>query len=181
MSRVAGFVVILWTLAAILAGTGHAANYPELNALASYWAQRPITIECPEDWATDPWATGTWGYTFLGADEATVDPSLCEAALELADSAGAQRKNEDWRAALSVLVITHEALHLRYWKWNANEARVECRAIRSWPESFLMLSNWNLPAFRQAMPYALAEHYQLAAMVPEYNFKKCKIGWWPPW
>jgi hypothetical protein len=172
--------LLLFFLWALLAPTAaQATYYPSLDALASYWAQRPIQINCPEDWANDPWAQGTWGYTFLGAGEAWVDPQLCDAALALnQDKVGT---TEDWRIALSVLVITHESFHLRYWKWNGDEARVECKAIRSWPESFLMLSNWNLPAFRQAMPYALAEHYQLAAMVPKYNLKGCKIGWWPPW
>jgi hypothetical protein len=172
-------LLLLFLLWALLAPTAaQATYYPSLDALASYWAQRPIQINCPEDWANDPWAQGTWGYTFLGADQAWVDPQLCDAAVALESGGPA---NENWRTALSVLVITHESFHLRYWKWNGDEARVECKAIRSWPESFLILSHWNLPAFRQAMPYALAEHYQLAAMVPEYNLKGCKIGWWPPW
>jgi hypothetical protein len=177
MYRYMALIALLWAFLAT--GVAQATYYPSLDSLASYWAQRPIKIDCPEDWTDDPEAQGTWGYTFLFSDEARVDPMLCDAALAVnQDKVGT---TPDWQIALSVLVITHEALHLRNWKWNADEGRVECKAIRSWPESFLMLSNWNLPAFRQAMPYALAEHYQLAAMVPKYNLKGCKIGWWPPW
>jgi hypothetical protein len=169
-------IALLWAFLAT--GVAQATYYPSLDSLASYWAQRPIQVDCPEDWADDPWAVGTWGYTFLGSAEVRVDPQLCDAAMSLVDGGPG---DEDWRSALSVLVITHEAFHLRDWKWNGNEGRVECMAIRSWPESFLILSHWNLPAFRQAMPYALAEHYQIAATFPEYNFKGCHIGWWPPW
>ena len=173
--------VVLASLGVFLAtGVAQAAYYPQLDALASYWAQRPIQVNCPEDWATDPWASGSWGYTFLGSSEAYVDPQLCDAAMSLVSGT----EDEDWRTALSVLVITHEAFHLRDWKWNANEGRVECKAIQKWPESVIFLQGWetwDTALFRRMMPYALTEHYELAAMVPEYNFEGCKIGWWPPW
>jgi hypothetical protein len=34
-----------------------------------------------------------------------------------------------WQQALGVLVLTHEAFHLRHWRFRRNEGKVECQAL----------------------------------------------------
>jgi len=154
-------------------------HYPALDKLASYWAGHPVIVDCPtpEDWADDSTAEGAWAYTYLESDWTRMDPQLCDAALQVQ----AGQTGEPWLQALSVLVITHEAFHLREWEWNGDEGRVECQAIRHWPESFLLLAGWNVPLFKLLLPWALVEHFHIAARFAEYNYRGCRIPYWPPW
>jgi hypothetical protein len=65
MKRLPLFLAALLVL--VFATAANAANYPELDALASHWAQRPVHVDCPtaQEWADDPWSGGAWAYTTM--------------------------------------------------------------------------------------------------------------------
>lgn len=176
----------LWTLIALLfcatvfAGAASAADteYPELNQLASHFALFDAHVRCPtpQDWLDDPLGSISWGYTWLGEDWTRVDPSLCDAAEALAQGHGDDFP--DWKVALGVLTITHESYHIKNWKWNDDEGRVECAAIRHFPEALHELHADRLLA--RYAGWAIAQHFFITRLNAAYNFKRCpKIPYWP--
>jgi hypothetical protein len=148
-------------------------TFPALNALASHWAKRDVVVECPaslETWIADKNAGGTWAYTFRDADWTRIKVGLCEAALaaEQPDYGGI----EPWVVAIAVHVITHESWHLRLWQGRRDEARVECKAIRSDRRSFLRLGATPDQA-DDLYSWAWAFHIRQAKLFPEYRLKGC--------
>lgn len=146
-------------------------THPLLNLVASIFAQRTATVECPspEAWAKDPFAKGTAGYTWLGENTAYIDPKLCDAALDLNNTTISQADR-----AFAVLVIVHESYHIRIWDLAGNEAAVECRAIRHWAVGAALLgaSPETIVALR---PFAIAEHWSIAARYPQYYTRNCHV------
>src|SRR3954465_11758868 len=148
-------------------------TYPALNNLASHWAKRPVTVECAPDWPSwtaDTDAEGSWGYTWLDADWTRVEPELCEAALEAGQDL---TPREAWFTAIAVHVITHEAWHLRDWSLRANEARVECNAVKSDRKSFLLLGATPEQA-DSLYSWAWAFDQREGVLFPEYRYAYCK-------
>jgi hypothetical protein len=99
---------------------------PLLEQVASRVANGPAQVRCPsmEEWVADPiWGTSQrgWGYTNMLRDYVALHPALCAGALAVPDAtvAACQR-------ATGVLVLVHEAYHLRRWQWRRDEAKVEC-------------------------------------------------------
>jgi hypothetical protein len=158
-------------------------NYPELDHVASVLAMRPVQIDCPDqtDWNADSLAAHDWDYViFYGgqpADSARVDPLICSGALAIPGAAAGQPTGlDDWQLAIAVLIIAHESYHLRKWSLNADEAAVECRAIRHFTTTVQLLGGTHALAER-LLPWALAFHFRMAALHPEYRSPRCK----PPW
>jgi hypothetical protein len=152
-------------------------QYPELDAIASRWALRAVRVDCPsssESWQADWNAQGAWAYTPISADWTRVDPSLCAAAEHLAHG----EPDEPWREAMAVLAITHEAWHLRFWRYRYSERRVECKAIQHFIDSALMLTH-DVGLIGELWPWALAQHYYIAAHFPTYNLPSCRVQGWP--
>jgi hypothetical protein len=106
---------------------------PVLERVASYFADRSAEVRCPslEEWTSDPiWGTEpnpqrAWGYTDMVDEHILLHPALCAGALAVPDATVPA-----WQRATGVLVLIHEAYHLRRWKWRRSEARVECQAIQ---------------------------------------------------
>ena len=104
-----------------------------LERVASSFALRAAEVRCPStgEWIEDPiWGTGpnpsrAWGYTDMVGEHIVLHPALCAGAEAVAESA-----IPAWQRATGVLVLVHEAYHLRRWRWRRNEAKVECQAIR---------------------------------------------------
>lgn len=150
-------------------------TYPTLDALASVFSMRPVQIHCTR--VQDDWLLGrAWGYTVVKPEWnfAVMQAPLCNAAIQLA--AGMPVKG--WLAALSVLVLVHESYHMRRWDLRANEAVVECRAIRHWQAGMRLL---RVPqaTIEGLKPWALAEHFRQEAKLPEYAQRSCLEPW--PW
>jgi hypothetical protein len=159
-------------------------TFPALNDLASHWAERNVVVECPaslESWIADKDADGAWGYTLHDADWTRVQAGLCEAAAAVAhpDYDGIA----PWFVAIAVHVITHEAWHLRLWPGRDDEARVECKAIKSDRQSFLRLGATPEQA-DDLYSWAWAFHIRQSALFPAYSLKGCHAprpsAHWPP-
>lgn len=168
-------LLIALACAFALAPAAQAFGDPRLDALASKFAMRPVTIECLTE-EEDSTLSYAWGYTYLYWDKAVVDAALCNAALAIAD--GAPEREPDWRMAVAVLVLVHESYHMRHWDLRHSEAAVECRAIRHTRVAMRLLGADERLADR-LMPWALATHWRIGAVAPEYNSKTCKVPW--PW
>ena len=60
-----------------------------------------------------------------------------------------------WQRAAGVLVLVHEAYHVRRWAGRWNEAKVECRAIREFKKAAVLLGASRELA-NELLPSALA-------------------------
>ena len=115
--------VLAMVLAGVLLAAPTASAYdrpPLLERVASYFAMRPAEIRCPsmKEWIGDPiWGTAPnssrgWGYTDMVNEHIVLHPSLCAGALAVSDP-----ELPSWERVTGVLVLVHEAYHLRRWKW----------------------------------------------------------------
>ena len=153
---------------------------PLLERVASYFAQRPAELRCPsfEEWTSDPiWgnAAGSqraWGYTDMLNDHIVLHPALCAGALAVADPA-----LPAWQRATGVLVLVHEAYHLRRWRWRRSEPKVECQAIVHFRAGAEQLGASPQLA-NDLLPYALAAHARMVTLFPNYRARHCTLPLW---
>ncbi len=82
-----------------------------------------------------------------------------------------------WQQALGVLVLTHEAFHLRHWRYRKDEGKVECQALVNFRDAARRLGATAAQA-EDLYPYALALHDYKVKLFPQYRDSKCVI---PPW
>jgi hypothetical protein len=153
---------------------------PALEGVASYFAGHPAEVRCPsmEEWIRDPiWGNDAnpqraWGYTDMLNEHIVLHPALCEGALAVTDATVPA-----WQRATGVLVLVHEAYHLRRWTFRRDEAKVECRAIRHFTVGTELLGASREFA-NDLLPYALAAHARMVRLFPEYNDSRCKLPLW---
>jgi hypothetical protein len=135
-------------------------TYPSLNAVASTFAMRPVSVLCyGADEPGSPYDLGAWGYVrkpLRKAHRAHLDADLCDGALDINGA-----DTEVWQRALGVLVLVHESYHLRRWGAAGDEAKVECKAIRHVKVGARMLGA-SESTVEELWPFALASHYRLA-------------------
>jgi hypothetical protein len=149
-------------------------TYPVLDALASHWAQRSVTVECPaseQTWSADPRGYNNLGYIWLDANWMRVEPDVCSEALNVAG----ENRLTDSAIAAAILTITHESWHLRLWPWRVDEGRVECQAIRHFKQSVEMLGVTDRPHIDELYSYAWALDERQAMLFPAYRWPGCKI------
>jgi hypothetical protein len=169
-------------LVCVLASAPAAAAYerpPELERVASIFAMRSAEVRCPSsaEWTSDPiWGGGprAWGYTNMPYEYVELHPALCAGALAVADAT-----RPPWQRATGVLVLVHEAYHLRQWRWRFNEAKVECQAIRHFTVGARLLGA-SPPQANDLLPYALAVHARMGRLFPEYLEPGCTLPTWKP-
>jgi hypothetical protein len=180
--RLLGSAVLVATLAGLLS-TAPASAYDRpalLERAASYFANRAAEVRCPstDEWTSDPiWGTApnpqrAWGYTDMLNDHIVLHPNLCAGALAVADSA-----TPAWERATGVLVLVHEAYHLRRWKWRRNESKVECQAIHRFTKAAELLGASPQLA-NDLLPYALAAHARMIRLFPNYRDRHCTPPLW---
>jgi len=137
---------------------GAAVQRPKLAAVASVFAERPVRVKCYQPEELDaPEGIGAWGYVNIPLAKARymhVSDVMCNAARDVNGDA------PRWQRALGVLVIVHEAYHLRRWGAAGDEAKVECRAIRHWRVGARLLGATE-ETVTELWPYAIAYHYRL--------------------
>lgn len=107
--------------------------------------------------ANSPESFGAWGYVKkpLGKQKAMhLDPEICAGASDV-------NTGDPFMRALSVLVVVHESYHLRRWGAAADEAKVECMAVRHWKVGAAMLGA-TPESIAELWPYALVAHYELS-------------------
>jgi hypothetical protein len=151
-----------------------------LGQVASHFALRQAEVRCPslEEWTSDPiWGTDpnpqrAWGYTDMVNDHIVLQPFLCAGALAVPDETVPA-----WERATGVLVLVHEAYHMRRWKWRRNEAKVECEAIRHFTTGAEFLGASTQLA-NDLLPYALAAHARMVTLFPSYRDRHCKVPLW---
>ena len=131
-------------------------------------------VRCPsrEEWADD-WASSFgWAYTNIRDDYTVLGPVVCSGAL------GVGRADVPaWQQALGALVLTHEAFHLRHWRFRRHEGKVECQALANFRDATRRLGATAAHA-EDLYPYALALHEYKVRLFPQYRDPKCVI---PPW
>ncbi len=153
---------------------------PLLEGVASHFAMRPTEVRCPSigEWTSDPiWGTEpnsqrAWGYTDMLNDHIVLQPALCAGALAVPEP-----MLPAWQRATGVLVLVHEAYHMRRWKWRRNEAKVECEAIRHFVIGAELLGG-SAELANDLLPYALAAHARMVRLFPEYLDRTCKLPLW---
>jgi hypothetical protein len=158
-----GPLVIAAALAApALAVTRHA----ELDRVASIFAMRPVKASCYLAKEPDsPWSRGNWGHidATRGARQLAnetvlhLDSRICVGALRVNDSAVPA-----WQRSLGVLVLVHEAYHLRRWGAAGSEAKVECKAIRHWKVAARLFGATD-QTVAELWPHALTHHYEVTS------------------
>jgi hypothetical protein len=170
-------------LATVLFAAAPASAYdrpPLLERVASYFAERPAELRCPsvDEWTSDPiWGSAAssgraWGYTDMVNDYIVLHPTLCVGALAVSDPA-----LPAWQRATGVLVLVHEAYHLRRWTWRRSEAKVECQAIRHFTAGAELLGASPQLA-NDLLPYALAAHARMVTLFPNYRNRHCRLPLW---
>lgn len=177
MKKLFAMLAAIFALVLSLGSSAQAyTTYPELDRVASTFAMRPVTVQCPtrDEWNKDMIAQGSWGYVWLGTDYTTMAPLMCEGALAITLG---ETTLHPWQRALGALVLIHESYHLRKWNWNGDEGRVQCQAIRHFKVGVQLLGGTKAEADLLA-PYAQAFNWKLAAINPAYWYKACKVPWW---
>lgn len=175
----AGLVGAVLVLAPVASGYDRP---PELGRATSVFAMRDADVRCPsaDEWIHDPiWGIGpnpsrAWGYTEMINDYIVLHPALCAGALAVADPTVPA-----WQRATGVLVLVHEAYHLRRWAWRRDEAKVECQAIRHFRAGAAVLGA-SPELATVLLPYALAAHARMVRLFPEYRDPVCKLPLWAP-
>ena len=178
-------ILVASIVAAALLVTPVAAAYVrplELEHAASVFAMRNAEVRCPsnDEWIDDPiWGTSAnpsraWGYTDMVDDYIVLHPALCAGALAVADPAVPA-----WQRATGVLVLVHEAYHLRRWALRRNEAKVECEAIRHFTVGARLLGA-SPELANELLPFALAAHARMVRLFPEYRARRCRLPLWVP-
>jgi hypothetical protein len=124
------------------------------------------------EWAADFASARGWAYTNIRDEYAVFGPGVCEGALNVGTA-----NVPLWQQALGALVLTHEAFHLRRWRFRRNEGKVECQAIVYFKDAAQRLGATPAQA-EDLYPYALALHAYQVRLFPAYKDPKCVI---PPW
>ena len=161
--------------ALILVATAGAYDAPgKLNDVARVYSLGAGEVRCPshEEWAAD-WASSfAWAYSDLRDDYTVLGPVVCAGARAVGSA-----EVPLWQQALGALVLTHEAFHLRHWRFRRNEGKVECQALANFRDAAQRLGATAAEA-ENLYPYALALHEYKARLFPHYRDPKCVI---PPW
>ena len=145
-----------------------------LNETAHVYSMGVGEIRCPsrEEWEAD-WASSFgWAYTDVRKDYTQLGPVVCTGALGVGGA-----DVPAWQQALGVLVLTHEAFHLRHWRYRKDEGKVECQALANFRDAARRLGA-TAAQTEDLYPYALALHDYKVKLFPQYRDSKCVI---PPW
>ncbi len=175
-SKRAGAVVALAVAVLLAAPPAGAYDTPaRLNEVAHVYSLGIGEVRCPSEaeWDADPYrASARWGYTNVRTDYTVLGPRICEGALHVGGSS-----TPLWQQAAGVLVLVHEAFHLRHWRLRRNEGKVECQAIVYFTEAATKLGASDEQA-QELYPYALALHLRQVQLFFQYRDPDCVV---PPW
>jgi hypothetical protein len=174
--RFATFPLTLLTFA-LLAVTPSAPEFGEtvkLTEVARIYSLGVGEVRCPSpaEWDADFASSFGWGYTNLRGEFVVLGPLACGGALDVGGAAV-----PGWQQALGVLVLTHEAFHLRHWRYRRDEGKVECQAIVHFRDAAQQLGATAAQA-EDLYPYALALRQYTIRLFPQYRDPTCVI---PPW
>lgn len=162
---------------AVLVFASAAAAYEtpaRLNEVARVYSLGVGEVRCASEaeWTADFGASFGWAYTNLRHEVAVLGPLVCAGVLNVGS-----RDVPSWQQALGVLVLTHEAFHLRRWRFRRHEGKVECQAMVYFKEAAQRLGASQAHA-EDLYPYALALHQRQLRLYPRYRDRRCVL---PPW
>lgn len=170
-----GPILLSLLVAVALAPSATAYEVPsKLNEVARIYSLGVGEVRCPSraEWDED-WASSfAWAYTNVREDYTVVGLVVCAGALGVGSS-----EVPLWQQALGALVLTHEAFHLRHWRFRQNEGKVECQALANFRDAARRLGATAAQA-EDLYPYALALHGYKVRLFPAYRDPACVI---PPW
>jgi hypothetical protein len=175
--RVIGPILLSLLVAVILVRDATAYEVPaRLNDIARVYSLGTGDVRCPSrpEWEAD-WASSFgWAYTDIRRDFTMLGPVVCAGALGVGSA-----DVPLWQQALGVLVLTHEAFHLRHWRFRRNEGKVECQALANFRDAARRLGATAAQA-EDLYPYALALHGYKVRLFPQYKDPTCVILPWSP-
>lgn len=164
---------MLATLTFASSGAAYEAS-AKLTEVAHVYSLGVGEVRCASEaeWNADFGASFGWAYTNVRDEVAVISPLVCEGALNVGNA-----DVPSWRQALGVLVLTHEAFHLRRWRYRRDEGKVECQAMVHFKEAAERLGASRAQA-EDLYPYALALHQRQLRLFPRYRDPRCVL---PPW
>lgn len=168
-------IVVSLVGALVLAANAAAYEVPSrLNEVARVYSLGMGEVRCPSAAEWDPdWASSfAWAYTNIREGYTVLGPVACRGALGIGSA-----DVPAWQQALGALVLTHEAFHLRHWRFRRNEGKVECQALANFRGAVQRLGATAAQA-EDLFPYALALHAYKVRLFPQYRDPACVI---PPW
>lgn len=174
--------LVLSVVAAVLAAPAVAYyNDHGLDGIASRLAGKKVQVRCLEQEEFDPAiASGASGYVegFFGPGGRWYPKTwtvfahgICEDLLAIAaeDLSGVLFEDAVW----AVLVITHEAGHLKGARWSGDEARTHCWALKHMRSALNQLGVRDRLAHSMYVTVAL----ELTEQMPfEYHLPNCKVA-----
>lgn len=175
LDPLAGPILLSLVVALVLVPSTRGYEAPSrLNEVAHLYSLGVGEVRCPSraEWDED-WASSFgWAYTNVREDYTVFGPVVCAGALGVGSA-----DVPLWQQALGVLVVTHEAFHLRHWRSRRDEGKVECQALANFRDATRRLGATAAQA-EDLYPYALALHGYKVRLFPQYRDPKCVI---PPW
>lgn len=172
--RLFGLLAPVLTLI-VFASSATALETPaKLSEVAHVYSQGVGDVRCASssEWDTDFSSAVAWAYTNVRDEYTVLGSRVCAGAL------GVGTANVPlWQQALGALVLTHEAFHLRRWRFRRHEGKVECQAIVHFKDAAHRLGASEAEA-ENLYPYALAFHAHPLRLFPQYRDAGCVI---PPW
>lgn len=172
--------VFLVALAAVPAAFTHT-SYREIDSVASWLAMREVSVICQTEeesqkdvvisiWGASAYVDGWFDHrgNWHPSSTSVFAHGICEVLLEV--RSGYIRDWED--SAWAILVLTHEAGHLRGHRWSRNEAKTECWAIRHFRYAAQRLGVSDPGALSTLVGFAVRVHRGLS---PDYRLKGCKL------
>ena len=179
MHRASSALVVVALVATVVPVSPRAGESPvrgdvRLTDVARVYSLGPGVVRCPvqQEWQSDFAASFGWAYTNLRTGQAVLSPIVCQGALSVGAS-----EVPLWQQALGVLVLVHEAFHLRHWRFRRDEGKVECQALVHARDAAERLGA-SAEQAELLYPYVLALHSHKVRLVPAYRDPLCIV---PPW
>jgi hypothetical protein len=142
-----------------------------LNTVASQFATRPVTTVCRNE-VEDLDLLWAWGYVYSPPTPpytAYLHEYACLGALSIDLDVP---EVTDGQKVLGLIVLLHEAFHLRPVRGASNEGVTECRAFHNYDKGLRALGA-EPGVVNRLMPRAIARHLYFVRRVPEYDLRSC--------
>lgn len=144
-----------------------------LNTVASQFATQPVTVVCRNE-REDATFVSAWGYVYWPPEPpytAYLHEKACFGALAIDLDVP---EVTDGQKVLGLIVLLHEAFHLRPVPGASVEGITECRAFHNYDKGLRALGA-EPEVVNRLMPRAIARHLYFVRRVPEYDLKSCKL------
>jgi hypothetical protein len=178
LRNVSRIVVVAAVAALLVPSTARAFDRPDaLHDASAFFARHDVDVRCPTvaEWTADRLVGNqaapaqVMGYTLMFEDVVVLAPAVCAGALGVTDPALPLSQR-----ATAVLVLVHEAFHVRRWEHRWVEHKVECLAIRRFTLGAILLGA-SPELARELLPHALAAHRRMGELSPQYADPGCLL------